>query len=126
MSVLNILHQIKYFMQLYNPPSVTRNKIREIGPSPCMVFPCGFFDGASANNLGGVGFSLYLNESHIFEFALGVGDRTNTKAELLGLWALLHTSHMMGIPLSDIFYHSLVIIKWEKGSTALSPPELFH
>ena len=46
--------------------------------------------------------------------------------ELLGLWALLHSSHMMGIPLSHIFGDSMVIINWAKGITALSPPELYH
>ena len=33
---------------------------------------------------------------------------------------------MMGIPLSYIFGDSQVIINWAKGSTALSPPDLFH
>ena len=32
----------------------------------------------------------------------------------------------MGIPLSHIFGESQVIINWAKGSTALSPPELYH
>ena len=32
----------------------------------------------------------------------------------------------MGIPLSHIFGDSQVIINWAKGSTALSPPKLFH
>ena len=126
MSVLNILHQINSFIQLCSPPVVTCKKIRAIGPSPCLVFPCGFFDGASTNNLGGASFCLYLNVSHHFEFVLGVGDSTNTKAELLGLWDLLHTSHMMAIPLSHIFGDSSVIINWAKGSTDLSPPKLFH
>ena len=91
-----------------------------------MYFPCGFFDGASTNKTAGVGYNLYLNESHHYEFALGVGYGTNTKAELLGLWALLLSSHMMGIPLSHIFGDSQVIINWAKGSTALSPPDPFH
>ena len=91
-----------------------------------MYFPCGFFDGASSNKKAGVGYSLYLNESHYFEFALGVGYGSNTKAELLGFWALLLSSHMMGIPLTHIFGDSQVIINWAKGSTALSPPELLH
>ena len=110
LSVLSILHQISYSMQLYCPPTVKVKKIREIGPFPSMVYPCGFFDGASANNVGGVGYFLYLNESHTFKFVLGVGNSTNTKAELLSLWALLLTSQMMGIPLLHIFGDSSVII----------------
>ena len=91
-----------------------------------MIYPCGLFDGASATSAAGVGYILYLNESHSFEFALWVGNGSNTKAELLGLWPLLLSSHMMGIPLSHIFGDSSVIINREKGSIALSPPELFH
>ena len=56
----------------------------------------------------------------------GVGQGTNTKAELLSLWALLLTSQMMGIPLSHVYGYSLVIINWVKGSTALSPTDLVH
>ena len=59
-------------------------------------------------------------------FRTGVGYGSNTKAELLGLWALLLSSQMMGIPLSHIFGDSQVIINWAKGSTVLSPPELLH
>ena len=92
-----------------------------------MYFPCGFFDGASANKTTGVDYSLYLNESHHFEFALGVGYGSNIKAELLSLWALLLSSQMMGIPLSHIFGDSQVIINWEKGSNDLSPlDQIFH
>ena len=97
-----------------------------IGHPPCMIYPCGFFDGASTTNIVGVGYSVYLNESHYFEFALGVGNGFNTKVELLSLWALLLSSQMMGIPLSHIFGDSQVIINWAKGSTDLSPTELFH
>ena len=32
----------------------------------------------------------------------------------------------MGIPLARIFGDSQVIINWEKGISALSPPDLFH
>ena len=76
--------------------------------------------------IAGAGFCIFLNDSHFLEFSLGVGHGTNTKAELLSLWALLHTSHMMGIPLAQVFGDSQVIINWAKGSTALSPPEVVH
>ena len=91
-----------------------------------LVYPCGFFDGVSTNNVGGVGFCLHLNESHSFEFALGVGLSTNTREELLGLWALLHTSQMMGLPKLKILGDSSVIINWAKGIASLTPPKLLH
>ena len=52
-----------------------------------MIFPCGFFDGASTSSVAGIGYSLFFNENHHLDFALGVGYGSNTKAELLGLWA---------------------------------------
>ena len=91
-----------------------------------MIYPCGFFDGASTSSAAGIGYCLHINENHRLEFALGVGHGSNTKAELLGLWAVLHTSQIMGIPLARIYGDSQVIINWAKGISALSPPELFH
>ena len=80
LSALSILHQISYSLQLYCSLAIKVKNIRVIGPFPSMVYPYGFFDGAFANKVGGVGYCLYLNESHSFEFALGVGYSTNTKA----------------------------------------------
>ena len=94
--------------------------------NPVLHFPCSFFDRASSKKVGGVGFYQMLNESHHLEFALGAGPCTNTKVELIGLWALMHTTQMMGIPKLSIFGSSLVIINWEKGTTSLTPPELYH
>ena len=91
-----------------------------------MIYPCGFMDGASRSMIAGVGYCIYLNESHYLELSLGVGYGTNTKAELLSLWALLLSSQMMGIPLAHVFGDSSVIINWANGSTALFPPDLRH
>ena len=111
---------------MYCPPVNKAKKPRALGPGPVLVYPCGFFDGASAKNVGGVGYCVFLNESHSLEFALGAGNCTNTKAELVGLWALLHTTQMMGIPTLKVFGDSLVIINWAKCTATLSPPELHH
>ena len=99
---------------------------RILGKSPPMIFPCGYIDGASNCKAAGAGFFIFLNDCHHLEFMLGVGHGTNTKAELLSLWAILYTSQMMGIPSSQIYGDSLVIINWVKGSTALSPTDLVH
>ena len=69
---------------------------------------------------------LFLSESLSFEFSLGVGSCTNTKVELIALWALLHISQTMGIPTLNIFDDSAVIISWVKGTSALRPPTLSH
>ena len=91
-----------------------------------MIFPCGFFDGASISTAAGVGYILFLSEKHHLDFALGVGCGSNTKEELMGLWALLKSSQMMSIPLVHIYGDSQVIINWAKGITALTPPNLSH
>ena len=69
--VISLLHQISYSLQLYCP-TVTRVKNHRVkGLGPTLIYPCGFFDGASVNNTSGVGFCLHLNELQSFEFALG-------------------------------------------------------
>ena len=74
------------------------------------VFPCGFFDGAAGNNLGGPRFVIYLNDKHYFSFSLGCGCSTNTRVELLVLWAILRVSLLMGLTIHLIFGDSMVII----------------
>ena len=91
-----------------------------------MIFPCGFFDGAAAENLGGAGFVIYLNDNHYFSFSLGCGCSTNTRAELLALSAVLRVSLMMGLPIHLIFRDSMVIISWLNRLSALDFPSLMH
>ena len=75
---------------------------------------------------GGIGNYWHLNETHSFEFTVGVSQCTNTKAELVGIWALLLSTHMMGIPTLQVFGDSLVVINMAKGKSSLSPPELLY
>ena len=125
MSVLGLIQQVNHFSQMYCPPSEKRKRPKILGPGPSLVYPCVFFDGASAKS-GGIGYNLHLNETHSFEFAVGVGQCTNTKAELVGLWALLLSTHMMGIPSLQVLGDSSVVINWAKGKSSLSPPELLY
>ena len=67
-----------------------------------------------------------LNESHSFEFAMGVDICTNTKAELMALWTLLSVENLMGIPCLNIFGDSTVIINWANFHSSLDPPDLSH
>ena len=110
---------------LYHVPKL-KKKIRCIGISPQILFPCGFFDGAAAGNIGGVGFVLLLSDSHTLGVSLGCGRITNTRAELRGLWALLVVSKHLGIPLLTIFGDSLVIINWANKNASLDSPCLGH
>ena len=129
-SVLGIFHQLLNAVNLSPArPFTTKGKnkkIRQIGQAPVMNYPCGYFDGASITSSAGVGLCLFLKENHHLDIAIGIGGGTNTKAELLGLWALLKTSQMMRIPLVKIYGDSQIIINWAKGVNTLTPPDLFH
>ena len=91
-----------------------------------LTYPCGFFDGVDADDLGGAGFVLHLSDSHFLSFSLGYGKSTNTRAELLALWAVLAMSKLLGIPLLAIYGDSLVIIKWANKLSSLDTPSLKH
>ena len=106
--------------------SKRKHKIKKFGPSPQLSYPCGFFDGATANDLGGASFILHLSDSHFLAFSLGCGTSTNTRAELLALWALLTVSNILGIPLQSIYGDSLVIINWANRISSLDSPSLSH
>ena len=78
-SVSSIIHQVEFLFHLYPIPKL-KKKIRCIGIKPQIFYPCGFFDGAVAGNIGGVGFVLLLSDSHTLGFSLGCGMSTNTRA----------------------------------------------
>lgn len=124
-TVFAIILQTEALMHLYSVPK-KKKKIRCIGSFPQLIFPCGFFDGAAAGNLGGAGFVIHLSGSHCMNFSLGCGGSTNTRSELLALWALLAVSEHMEIPLLTIFGDSLVIISWSNMTTSLNSPNLSH
>ena len=78
-----------------------------------------FFDGAAADSTGGVGVCIWINEQHYFSIILGYGYNTNTRAELLALWALLYIAKDNRLPYLHVFGDSSVIINWEKGESTL-------
>ena len=124
-TVYAIFLQTEALMHLYPVPK-KKKKLRSIGMPPQIIYPCGFFDGATAGNIGGSGFVIYLSGSHCMYFSLGCGNSTNTRSELLALWALLAVTKHMGIPLLTIFDDSLVIISWENMIYSLNLPHLSH
>ena len=69
-SIYALLKQIDDLMHLY-PVSKKKKKTRVIGSGPMIGYPCGFFDGAAAGNLGGAGFVIHLSASYFISFSLG-------------------------------------------------------
>ena len=89
-------------------------------------FAVGYFDGAAQLHKGGTGFVIYISDSHFLSFAVGCGNSTNTRAELLALWSVLRVSMLMGLPIQLILGDSMVIISWVKRLSALEIPTLKH
>ena len=59
--------------QLQNFPVITHKhaKMRNIGLAPVIQYPSSFFDGASANMIGGVGVHLMIRQDHFFSIKMG-------------------------------------------------------
>ena len=120
-----VLFQVEYLMNLF-PVPVKKEKIRAIGDGPDLVYPCGFFDGATTTSLGGVGVNIVISRTHKLSFMLGCGSSTNTRAELLDLWTLLLVAHKMGLPFLRIYDDSSFIINWANNKASLTSLELNH
>ena len=69
---------------------------------------------------------IHLNVDYCISFSLGCGSNSNTRAELLALWAILRVSELMGLPMHSIFGDSLVIISWLNRLATLNVPSLNH
>ena len=85
-----------------------------------------YFDGAAQLDVGGAGFVIYLSETHYFNFSVGCGSCSNTRAKLLAVWYVLRVSILMGIPIHLIYDDSMVIISWVNRLSALEIPALKH
>ena len=94
-------------------------KIRNIGDPPVMKSQMVFFYGAAYESIGGAGICIWLNDQHFLSIQLGCGSSTNTRVELLALWASLYIAKDIGFPYLHIFGNSSVIINWEKGESTL-------
>ena len=94
-----------YLVRLSNKPNV-----RLIGDPLERIFPMVFFDGATAEQVGGDGACIWISEHHILSIKLGYGHSTNTRDELLALWASLYIAKDIGLPYLHVFVDSSVII----------------
>ena len=119
-NIVSLLHIILDEVNSYKVPLKSRNKTRNIGKPPVSKFPMVFFDGTTANFIGGAGICIWLNDHHLFAIKLGCGSSTNTRAELLALWASLRVAKDIGLPYLHIFGDSLVIINWARGNPPLT------
>ena len=101
-------------------PQVKRSKVRNNGDPPIKLFPMAFFYGATADSTGGASVCIWINKLHYLSSKLGCGHSTNTRVELLALWALLYIAKDIGLPYLHVFGNSSVIINWAKGEFTLA------
>jgi ribonuclease HI len=80
-----------------------------------------WFDGATSsiglNN--GAGVVIRINEQRSYKWLLNCGLGTNTRAELLGVWALLSLASRLSIQELQVMGDSKIIIDWLKGKGRL-------
>jgi ribonuclease HI len=84
-------------------------------------YPVACFDGATqANGLcSGVGGIIKLSATTIYKWYLNCGVGTNTKAELMGVWATLFIANYLSIHKLQILGDSKVIIDWLNNKSDL-------
>ena len=108
------------------PETLQHKKSKSLGLSKFFAFLMVTSMGATANSLGGARFSLYLNHDHFFFYIIGSVPSTNTRDELLALWALLFTATSTGIPNLHVRGDSYVIINWMNSKATPTPLNLEH
>jgi len=90
------------------------------------ILNIGTFDGAAQGGFCGGGGTLTFSDSKSYHFKVGLGEGTNTKAELLSLWALLWTAKHLQCEEIQIYGDSMAIIDLINGRTDLRNMALEH
>ena len=78
-----------------------------------------FFNGAQQEGKCGAGMVIRLNDSHVINLNMGVGDGTNTFVDLISLWGLLWFTKKRGLLQLQIFGDSKIVIDWVNGLNSL-------
>jgi ribonuclease HI len=73
-----------------------------------------WFDGATQANglLSGVGGVIKLSGNIVYRWTLNCGSGTNTRVELLGVWASLTLAYRLGIDQLQVLGDSKIVIDW--------------
>ena len=88
----------------------------------------GYFDGASQDGGYRCGAGAFLISPILGKYSVkwNCGFGTNTRAELLALWSILHLANSMGIDAIQIVGDSRIIVDWFRGSLHLETLALTH
>jgi ribonuclease HI len=73
-----------------------------------------WFDGAAQNNgtLSGAGGLIKIGENIIYRWTFNYGMGTNTRAELLGVWATLTLAYKLDIDQLQVLRDSKIVVDW--------------
>jgi len=83
-----------------------------------MCLDWGYFDEAFQGPyyINGIGFILYLSETHRFQIKGNVGRGTNNQGEFKDIYFLLKSSLDRGIDKLQVMGYLSMVINWMKGS----------
>jgi ribonuclease HI len=109
----NVIHSALFGYREYkkNPlEAIQRVKVPVLDKGGTM----GWFDGATAANglNNGAGGVIRINDQSNYHWLLNCGCGTNTRAELLGVWALLSLAFRLSIQELHVLGDSKIIIDW--------------
>jgi ribonuclease HI len=76
--------------------------------------PTGWFDGATHSNgsQSGAGGLIRISQNSFYKWTFNCGPGTNTRAELLGVWATLYLASRLHIEVLQLLGDSRIIIEW--------------
>jgi len=108
-----MLHRI-YVSYSWQPSTLISKPIRTCNFVQHEGFTLACFDGAALSNVEccGAGGTLKFQTSKVINWFIDCGSRTNTKAELMGLWATLTLANHCSIEKFQVLGDSKVIIDW--------------
>jgi ribonuclease HI len=92
----------------------------KVYPTRCSVFAIpedkiiGWFDGATQRNgdQSGAGGVIKINDHTVYKWTLNCGRGTNTRAELMGVWASLTLASRLSITDILVLGDSKIVIDW--------------
>jgi hypothetical protein len=121
--VYKTLDMLTNWTTLHPRQKVIKTKVKTHIPEG---LPTGWFDGAMQSNglQSGAGDLLWTSKNSHYRWTFNCGPGTNTRAELLGIWATLHLASRLNIKALQIFGDSRIVIDWLNNKRKLQVTSL--
>jgi len=127
LSASTIIYQISQLYGLYPDKKHLKKRQSKILPQPdTWAQNIATFDGASQGGICGGGGTITLLDHRTIHYKVGLGAGTNTRAELLSLWALLTLARRLDCNELQVFGDSQVIVDWMNGKNVIKNAALNH